>query len=216
MKRVLQWGGIASGLVLVAFGIVAIVMGVSARSTVQDNLKAEQITGTPDMTPALIAKEAKDAHLNVSLPTCNVAGQAIDTGTKAHCFAQYMRIHTLESTKGFTYSQMGIYTAKPDAPQSALEPGGGTSDTKYAVIDPKTGQPQSNGPRQIWVTETALTTALNTSYMAQQLALFGIVVGIALLLSGIGFVIVALGGPLALHLRREKPESESPGVPVTA
>jgi hypothetical protein len=215
MKRVLQWGGIVSGLVLVAFGVVAIVMGVNARSTVQDNLKAEQISGTPDMTPALIAKEAKDAHLtNVSLPSCNVAGKAIDTGAKAHCFAQYMRIHTLESTKGFTYSQMGIYTAKPDAPHSALEPGGGTSDTKYAVIDPKTGQPQSNGPRQIWVTETALTTALNTSYMAQQLALFGIVVGVALFLSGFGFIILALGGPLALRVRSPKPDS--PGVPVTA
>ena len=42
------------------------------------------------------------------------------------------------------------------------------------------------------MTETALTTALNVSYMASQLALFGIVVGVALLLSGIGFVILAL------------------------
>jgi len=46
------------------------------------------------------------------------------------------------------------------------------------------------------VTETALTTALNTSYMAQQLSLFGIVVGVALLLAGIGFGILALGGAL--------------------
>jgi len=46
------------------------------------------------------------------------------------------------------------------------------------------------------VTETALTTALNTSYMAQQLSLFGIVVGVALLLAGIGFGILAVGGAL--------------------
>ena len=46
------------------------------------------------------------------------------------------------------------------------------------------------------MTETALTTALNTSYMAEQLALFGIVVGVALLLSGIGFGILAIGGAL--------------------
>lgn len=32
--------------------------------------------------------------------------------------------------------------------------------------------------------------------MAEQLALFGIVVGVALLLSGIGFIILALGGAL--------------------
>ena len=53
--------------------------------------------------------------------------------------------------------------------------------------DPKTQQPVDNGRRDIWVTYTALTTALNTSYMASQLALFSLVVGIALLLSGIGF-----------------------------
>jgi hypothetical protein len=46
------------------------------------------------------------------------------------------------------------------------------------------------------VTETALTTALNTSFMADQLGNFGIVVGIALLLSGLGFVILAVGGAL--------------------
>jgi hypothetical protein len=46
----------------------------------------------------------------------------------------------------------------------------------------------------LWVTETtALATALNMSYMAEQISLFGIVVGIALLLSGIGFIVLALG-----------------------
>ena len=42
------------------------------------------------------------------------------------------------------------------------------------------------------MTETALTTALNMSYMAENLAMFGIVVGVALLLAGIGFVVLAL------------------------
>jgi hypothetical protein len=41
------------------------------------------------------------------------------------------------------------------------------------------------------VTAIALSTALNVSYMTEQIALFGIVVGIALLLSGIGFIILA-------------------------
>jgi hypothetical protein len=35
-------------------------------------------------------------------------------------------------------------------------------------------------------------TALNVSYMASQISLFGIVVGIALILTGIGFLILAL------------------------
>ena len=42
-RRMLEWGGILSGLVLIVFGVVAITMGVNAKSTVTDNLKAEQI-----------------------------------------------------------------------------------------------------------------------------------------------------------------------------
>ena len=54
------------------------------------------------------------------------------------------------------------------------------------------------------MTATALSTALNVSYMAEQMALFGIVVGFALLLSGFGFIILALGG--ALRRREWTPE----------
>jgi multisubunit Na+/H+ antiporter MnhC subunit len=50
--------------------------------------------------------------------------------------------------------------------------------------------------RQVWITETALSTALNTSYMAKQLSIFGMVVGIALLLTGIGLLLLTLGGAL--------------------
>ena len=41
------------------------------------------------------------------------------------------------------------------------------------------------------MTETALSTALNVSYMAEQLSLFSLVVGIALLLAGVGFIVLA-------------------------
>jgi hypothetical protein len=74
--------------------------------------------------------------------------------------------------------------------------GGGTDNPQFALIDTATKQPVANGARNLWVTETALTTALNTSYMADRLGLFGIVVGIALLLSGIGFIVLAFA---ALH-----------------
>jgi hypothetical protein len=198
-SRILRWGGIASGVVLVAFGIVVIVLAINGKNTVQDELKAQQITGSADMTPDAIKKEAAAAGLkNVDLPTCDVAGQAITTGSKARCFAQYMNIHALEATGGFTYSQMGQYTAKPDAPKSELAPGGGTNNPEYAATDPATGKPQSNGARNIWINETALTTALNMSYMATQLSLFSLVVGIALLLTGVGFLVIVLGaGALA-------------------
>jgi hypothetical protein len=192
--QVLRWGGIASGAILVAFGIVVIVLAIGGHNTVKTELERQKITGTPDMTPTAIkAAGAKAGLKDVAYPTCTVAGKPINSGPRARCFAQYMNIHALEATGGFVYSEMGIYTAKPDAPKSQLEPGGGTNNTTYAVTDPKTGQPVQNATRNTWVTETALSTALNMSYMASALSLFSLVVGIALLLAGVGFVILALG-----------------------
>ncbi|HUK96607.1 MAG TPA: hypothetical protein VLV46_03050 [Gaiellaceae bacterium] len=197
MRKVFEIGGLVAAAVLIVFGVVAIVMGVNGRNTVSSELKQQQIVGTPDMTPSGIKAEAQKAGLkNISYPTCTVANQAVNSGARARCFAQYMRIHALEATGGYVYSQMGIYTAKPDAPKAQLMPGGGTDNTQYAAVDPKTNQPVQNAARNVWVTETALTTALNTAYMADQLALFGIVVGVALLLSGFGFGILAIGGAL--------------------
>jgi hypothetical protein len=192
-SRVWWIGGVVAGAVVIAFGIAVIALAINGQHSVKSELKNQQITGTPDMTPAAIKAEAEKAGLkNVDLPTCSVAGEAIDTGTKARCFAQYMNVHALEATGGFVYSQMGQYQAKPNTPKSELAPGGGTSNTDWAVTDPKTGQPAPNGARNVWVTETALSTALNMSYMATNLALFSLVVGIALLLSGVGFIVLAL------------------------
>src|SRR6266550_5111 len=102
MRKVFEIGGVVAAAVLIAFGITAIVMGFNGRSTVTNSLKQEQIVGTPDMTPAAIKAEAKDAGLavNLSLPTMSVAGKKIDTGAKAHAFAGYMRIHALEAAQG--------------------------------------------------------------------------------------------------------------------
>jgi hypothetical protein len=198
IRKLFEWGGFAAGALLIAFGVVAIIMGFSGRSTVTDSLKQEKIVGSADMTPALIAKEAKDAGLTniANMPTVAVAGQAINTGPRARAFASYMRIHALEATGGYTYAQMGRFQAKSDAPKAQLAVGGGTDNPQFALIDTATKQPVANGARNLWVTETALTTALNTSYMADRLGLFGIVVGIALLLSGIGFIVLAFA---ALH-----------------
>ena len=186
MRKVFQIGGFVAAAVLIAFGIAAIVMGVNGRNTVSSSLKQEYIVGSPDMTPAAIKVEAAKAGLKVAtltFPTVAVAGQAIDNGTRARAFAGYMRIHTLEASGGLTYSQL---------PRYATADGKGTNDATKALMS--NGRPVDNAARNLWVTETALTTALNTSYMADQLGNFGIVVGIALLLSGIGFLIVAVGG----------------------
>ncbi len=206
MRKALEIGGLVAAAVLIAFGAVSIAMSVHGHSTVQNSLKLEQITGSPDMTPAAIKAEGAKAGLtNISYPTCDVAGKLITTGTEARCFASYMRIHTLEASGGLTYAQM---------PRYATADGKGTNDATAALQS--NGAPVSNAARDLWVTETALTTALNTSYLAEQISLFGIVVGIALLLSGFGFGILALGGALRSREPQVKTEPAKLGSPVAA
>jgi hypothetical protein len=184
MRNMLRYGGVLASIVLIAFGIGAIVIGTNGRSEVRTDLKREAIVGTPDMTPAAISKEAKAAGLaSVSLPSCSVAGKAVDTGSRAKCFASYMRIHALEATGGKTYSQLPRYQG----------PNGTFTDDATKALQSPAGKPLDNPVRNLWVTETALTTALNTSYFAQSVALFSIVMGVALLLTGIGFLLLTSG-----------------------
>jgi hypothetical protein len=199
MRKLFEIGGLIAGVVLIAFGIGAIVLSVNGNNTVKDNLAAQQIVGSPDMTPDAITAEAKKAGLDVStidIPTKSVANEPINTGAKARTFAQYMNIHALEATGGLTFSQMGRFKAKADTPKAELAGPGATSNPEWALVDPQTKQPVENGLRNVWIQETALTSALNLAFTASQIALFGLVVGIALLLSGIGFLVLALGGAL--------------------
>jgi hypothetical protein len=186
-RRIWEIGGFISGVVLIVFGVVALYLGINGYQTVGDELSKEQIVGGPDMAPAEIQKAASEAGLpeTIELPTCDVVDEPIDTGGEARCFAQYMRIHALEASGGLTYAQMGRFqsAAEPDDPA-------GTSDEAAAAKD-ESGNPISNGARNLWITETALATALNVSYMAEQISIFSIVVGVALILTGIGLVILA-------------------------
>ena len=126
MRKVLQIGGFVAAAVLIVFGVAAIVMGINGRNTVQTSLKQEHIVGSPDMTPALIKAEAKQAGLpsTTTFPSVSVAGKAIDNGRKASVFASYMRIHALEASGGLTYSQM---------PRFATQDGKGTNDPTKAL-----------------------------------------------------------------------------------
>ena len=157
MRKFFQYGGIAASLILVAFGIGAIYMGIDGRSTVRNDLAREQIVGTEDST---------------------IPGQKVDTGSEAQAFAAVIRKHTLEATGGQTYSQMDRFIGKDGKP---------TSDEKLAAINEATGKPVENGLRNMWINATALSTALNTAYFAESVATFAIVMGIALLLAGLGF-----------------------------
>jgi F0F1-type ATP synthase membrane subunit c/vacuolar-type H+-ATPase subunit K len=189
-RKLFEYGGLAAGVVLIAFGIGALIMSLDARSTVQDELARENIVGSEDMSPSGIQPGIDEAGLDVSAPDCDVADEPIDSGDEARCFSQYMRIHALESSGGLTYAEMGRFLAADDPENPA-----GTSDEEAALLDEE-GNPVPNAARNTWVTETSLSTALNLSYMAEQLALFGLVVAIALILTGIGFIVLSLGGAL--------------------
>jgi hypothetical protein len=179
-RKLFQYGGIAASIVLIAFGAGSIAIGAWGINNVRDNLKAEQIYfGDHAQDPAVPA---------------DLSGKQVTTGSQAREFAQMMRTHALESTSGQTYAQMGRFIDKNGNP---------TSDEAQAAKDPKTGQPVANEARNIWVTETALSTALNVAYFGERVGVFGIVMGIALLLTGIGFLVLTLGGALRLSQAQE-------------
>jgi hypothetical protein len=134
----------------------------------------------------------------VATPDSAIAGQKVDTGAEAREFAKTMRKHTLEATGGKTYAEMDRFLAAK---------GGGTTNDEAAALM-QNGKPVDNPARNIWVTETALTTALNTSYFAEQVALFSMVMGIALLLTGVGFGVVSVR---LLQKGRSEADTRVPG-----
>jgi hypothetical protein len=160
MNRLYSYAGIFASIVLIAFGAGSLYMGFDGRDQVRDDLAREQIVGTEDST---------------------IPGQKVDTGSEAQAFAAVIRKHTLEATGGQTYAQMGRFLDENGKP---------TSDEAAAAKDPKTGEPVENGLRNMWVTSTALSTALNTAYFAESVATFAIVMGVALLFTGIGFLVL--------------------------
>ena len=171
--RGLRIGGYISGGLLIFFGVAVIVLGVWGFAFTRDHIEREGITFGPIEDPA-VAEHAPDW-----------AGEPVDTGRKALAQAEIMREHTLSNTGGLTYAEMGQY-------QSAEDPSDpvGTNDPEAAAQD-ENGEPISNSARNIWVTETALATALDMGFMSEMLSIFSIIVGIALLLTGIGLVILS-------------------------
>ena len=124
----------------------------------------------------------------VGTPDSSIPNQKVDTGSEAKAFADVMRKHTLEATGGQTYAEMGRFLDAKGNP---------TSDEELAAKG-ENGRPVENPLRNMWVTETALTTALNTSFFAERVAVFSIIMGAALLLTGTGFLVLLLSGAVQL------------------
>jgi hypothetical protein len=182
MSKLLRYGGVAASVILIAIGLASVYMGVDGRNTVRNDLAREQIVGTEDST---------------------ISGQKVDSGSEAKAFAAVMRKHTLEITGGQTYSQMGRFLDENGKP---------TGDEAAAAKDPKTGQPVENAARNVWISSTAFQTALNTAYFAESVATFVLVIGAALVLVGIGLLVLTLR---LLDRRAPRAERAAGAVPVT-
>jgi hypothetical protein len=185
VTKLYTYAGIAASIVLIAFGVGSIYMGFDGRDRVRDDLAREMIVGTDDSS---------------------IPGQKVDTGSEAQAFAAVIRKHTLEATGGQTYAQMGRFLDENGKP---------TSDEKAAAIDPKTGKPVENGLRNMWVTSTALSTALNTAYFAESVATFAIVMGVALLLAGVGFLVLTLRVLLPAGVTAKTARGAGSAIPTT-
>ena len=163
MNNAFKWGGYAASTILVLLGIAMIVIGLIGRADVHDRLAQEKIVGTPDST---------------------IPGEEVDSGSEATAFADVIRKHTLEATGGETYAEMPrAVFKKTDEPVP--------EDEVDAALE--SGEAIDNPEREIWITSTALSTALNTSYFAESVATFTIVVGVALILIGIGLIVLTRG-----------------------
>jgi len=182
-RKVFAIGGLAASLVLVGFGAASMFIGYQGRNEVRDTLRQEQIIGPADST---------------------IPGQLVDTGAEAKAQAEIMRHHQLTSSQGLTYSQMGKYKTPDGNPK-------GTSDAKLAALD-SNGNPISNPVRDSWVTETALTTALNTANFAEQVGDFAMVMGAALFLTGVGFGVLIWGAMLRPVTAATKVTEAAPAV----
>jgi hypothetical protein len=197
MRRGFVVGGLIAGVILIALGVGEIVVGATGRSEVRDRIADERIVGTPDMTPEATKTAVQDAGLSdVNIPDCSVAGEEIDTGSEAKCFASYMRIHALESTGGKVYSEM---------PRAVFKSSGKPVPEDQASAALEDGTAIDNPERQVWVTETALATAMNTSYFAERVSVFSIAMGVAMILIGIGLLILTLGALRPQLTERDRP-----------
>jgi hypothetical protein len=178
-------GGFLAAVILFGSGVASAYVGYDGRNEVRDTLRQEKIYGAEDST---------------------IPGQLVDTGSEARAQADIMRHHQLTSTNGLTYAEMGRF-ATPDGNPA------GTNDTNLAAKD-AAGKPVANAARASWVTETALTTSLNTAYFAEQVGNFAIVMGAALILTGIGFAVLTFAALWHAVAFGQKKEEEA-GVAVS-
>ena len=124
MKKWFAYGGIAASVILVAFGIGAIVIGVNGYNTVRDEITAQNIT-------------AGDDAAELTGGGCSRVRRS-RRAREARAFADVMEHHTLEATEGKRYAEMGRFltasgTDTSDEALAAKGPMGSRSRTVSAT-----------------------------------------------------------------------------------
>ena len=196
LQKAFWVGGLVAGALLIVLGAIWVWQGASARNEVQDTISREQITGSPDMSPATFEGDPNDF---VDFPTCDVADEPITTGDEARCFSQWMRVHALEGTGGKTFAQMGRY----------LDAEGNDVFNEADAAKDDSGRPVTNPARDLWVTQRALATGLELAFVGEQVSLFSIATGTLFLIIGIGLIVMlTVGGVLQ---QRSNSPPEGPG-----
>ena len=107
MKKWFAYGGIDASVVLIVFGICAIVIGATGYNDVRDEIAQQNITAGDD------AAELTGGSLQ--------PGEKITTGAEARAFADIMEQHTLESTEGTWNLGIGFFAVvRADAAASVI------------------------------------------------------------------------------------------------
>ena len=185
-------GGYVKGGVLIAFGIAVIALGIYGFMFTRDSIKDEGITFGPATDPAVQEHAEK------------WAGEPVETGSQALAFAEIMREHTLESHRRADVCGDGALPGR-------REPRGPGGDERRGRG--REGRERPTGlerrPRHLGDGDRAHDRAQRRVHGRDALH-FGIVVGIALLLAGIGFVILAYA---VFGRRKGSAEAVSPRPP---
>ena len=181
IRRVLEIGGLVAGVVLIAFGAVAIYMGFDGRNTVRDSIKQEQIFFGNAAEDEAVAKHAEQWSEE----------QVLD-GDQARAFALIIREHALGARRPDVRGDGPLRVRRRSQRSEGDERRGGCREGRGRPADLER-RPEHLGDR-----DRALERAEHELH-GGALAIFGIVVGVALLLSGVGFMVLALvvlGGAL--------------------
>ena len=187
MSKLYVYAGIAASVIMIAIGIGAIAIGLSGRSEVRGQDRGGADHGHARYEPGRHPRRRRGGGDRDGRPGLHRRGRACRRRIEREMLR---RVHAHPRARGH---------GRPDLRGDAALHRQGRQSPRRRSRTPQWTRRQasrsSNPQRNIWVTETALGTALNTSYFAEQVAEFSIVMGLCLLLAGIGFLVLTLRLP---------------------